>query len=69
MLSKIIDYHIDAEDHWVARLACGHFQHIRHDPPWISRPWVIDSAGREKMLGLELECKKCERQESVDFSV
>ncbi|WP_448214248.1 DUF3565 domain-containing protein [Colwellia sp. MEBiC06753] len=41
MKQAIVGYHQDEEQHWVARLACGHNQHVRHDPPWIQRPWVI----------------------------
>jgi hypothetical protein len=58
----------DAEGHWTARLACGHRQHVRHDPPLVARPWVLTSAGRESRLGQRLECKKCERGEPPDFT-
>jgi hypothetical protein len=60
MKQKIADYHKDEENHWVARLACGHFQHVRHDPPWMNRFWVTTSEGRNTMIGFELECKKCD---------
>ena len=60
MNQAIIGYHQDEEDDWVARLACGHFQHVRHNPPFINRPWVISAAGRNKMMGYNLPCKKCE---------
>ena len=53
------------EGHWVAELACGHGQHVRHDPPWQVRPWVTTPEGRAKFLGFELECLKCERGEPV----
>ena len=55
----IVGFHIDEEGHWVADLACGHTQHVRHDPPWQVRPWVITAPGRERMLGTELGCVKC----------
>lgn len=55
----IIGYHLDDERHWVAQLACGHNQHVRHDPPLVRREWVTTSAGRESMLGFQLACKKC----------
>jgi len=55
----IVGYHLDEEGHWVARLACGHNQHVRHDPPWIERPWVTTEAGRQAHLGHRLPCKKC----------
>jgi len=61
MKQPITGYHRDEEDHWVAELACGHFQHVRHDPPWVGRPWVTSTVGRDGMLGVSLECKKCDR--------
>ncbi len=60
MEQGIVGYHIDDEDHWVAELTCGHFQHVRHNPPLVSRPWVLTDAGRTSMLGYKLECKKCD---------
>lgn len=60
MQSSITGYHLDADNDWVAELACGHFQHVRHNPPWVSRPWVISVDGRKSMLGHNLTCKKCD---------
>jgi len=60
MNQSIIGYHQDEEGHWVADLACGHGQHVRHHPPFFSRPWVVSPEGREKHLGTILNCKKCE---------
>ena len=60
MNQPIIAYHQDEENDWVARLACGHFQHVRHNPPFINRPWVISLAGRNEMIGYNLPCKKCD---------
>lgn len=60
MKQPITGYHKDEEGHWVAELACGHFQHVRHTPPWVVRPWVTTLQGRTSMLGFELECVKCE---------
>jgi hypothetical protein len=57
---RIAGYHIDDAGDWVAELDCGHFQHVRHDPPWISRPWVATAEGRASMLGHALACKKCD---------
>lgn len=56
----MVGYHTDAENHWVAKLACGHFQHVRHDPPMVTRPWVLTPEGRQSMLGYKLNCKKCD---------
>jgi hypothetical protein len=58
--SPIVGYHRDEEGHWVAELACGHGQHVRHDPPWQLRPWVVTPAGRAAFVGVELECVKCD---------
>ena len=67
MKSPIVDFHQDAENHWVAELACGHFQHVRHNPPWVSRLWVVSVAGRQSMLGHELSCKKCDLGAPTDI--
>lgn len=60
MEQPITGFHQDDENHWVAELACGHFQHVRHNPPWFSRPWAITEEGRNSMLGSRLNCKKCD---------
>lgn len=67
MLRPITGYHQDEEGHWVAELACGHQQHVRHDPPWQERPWVTTVAGRKAHLGQRLACLKCDRGEEQDF--
>lgn len=58
-LRRITGFHRDEEDHWVARLDCGHTRHVRHDPPFAERPWVLTPEGRRERLGLELACRKC----------
>lgn len=60
MKQPIIGFKKDEENHWVALLQCGHGQHVRHMPPFISRPWVVSKKGRDAMLGHELACKKCD---------
>jgi hypothetical protein len=60
MLRRIIDFHKDEEGDWVADLECGHNQHVRHNPPWMNRAWVIKAEGREKHIGFKLDCKDCE---------
>ena len=62
MQQAIIGFHLDEEGHWVADLACGHAQHVRHNPPWQNLPWVITEQGRKEKLGVILECKKCDEQ-------
>ena len=64
MKQAIVAYHKDDKDDWVAELACGHCQHVRHNPPWYNRPWVESKAGRGEMLGYLLHCKKCDDQKS-----
>ena len=60
MQRKIIGFHQDAAQEWVADLACGHQQHVRHTPPWLNRPWVVSPEGRRSRLGSTLDCKHCE---------
>ncbi len=61
MQRRIIGFHQDDESHWVADLDCGHAQHVRHDPPWTLRPWVITAEGREATLDEPLECRLCDQ--------
>ena len=60
MKQPIVGYHLDDEGSWVAELACGHAQHIRHEPPWQVRPWVTSPEGRASFLGYELDCLQCD---------
>ena len=59
MKSKITGFSQDAQGDWVAELSCGHRQHVRHDPPWRTRPWVLTGEGRRGKIGAELECSEC----------
>jgi hypothetical protein len=61
--SKIIGFHQDERLDWVADLECRHTQHVRHNPPWMVRPWVVTPEGRESFLGFELDCKKCDEED------
>jgi Protein of unknown function (DUF3565) len=56
---KIIGFHQDDTGDWVADLECGHTRHVRHNPPWQSRPWVTTPEGRASRIGAELPCAKC----------
>ena len=67
MNQPITGYHLDEHQDWVAELACGHNQHVRHNPPWTSRPWVVTPEGRDSMLGHELACKKCDEGAPRDW--
>jgi len=56
----ITGFHQDDEGHWVADLECGHSQHMRHQPPWQVRPWVLTEEGRRDFVGTEIPCRLCE---------
>jgi len=62
MKRKIAGFHRDEMGDWVADLECGHTQHVRHQPPFQTRPWVITPAGRRSRLGVEFECAKCNEE-------
>ena len=66
MDKRIIGFHQDEEQHWVAELECGHNQHVRHKPPWINRPWVVTSEGRAQLIGAMLNCPKCDMGAAPD---
>ena len=59
MQTRIAGFHVDDEGQWVAELECGHTQHMRHDPPWQVRPWVLSPEGRATMLGTGIDCRTC----------
>ena len=69
MERRVTGFHQDAEAHWVAELKCGHNQHVRHDPPWESRAWVLTPEGRNSRLGICLNCVKCDRGQPPDQPV
>ena len=56
---RIRGFRQDDQGHWVAELECGHSQHVRHVPPWQSRPWVTTAEGRAGFLGKTLGCVLC----------
>lgn len=59
---QISGFHQDEAGDWVADLACGHTQHVRHRPPWELRPWVTTEEGRRAYLGRVLHCNKCDEE-------
>jgi len=63
MQRKIIGYHLDEEQDWVAELDCYHGQHVRHKPPFFNRPWVITESGRNSQLASLLNCVRCDALE------
>jgi hypothetical protein len=67
MKRAITGYDQDDEGAWRAKLECGHYQHVRHDPPLRVREWVLTTAGRDSRIGQELECRKCDKGNPSDF--
>ncbi|MEO8650399.1 MAG: DUF3565 domain-containing protein [Acidobacteriota bacterium] len=67
MNQKITGFDRDDERSWRAKLACGHYQHVRHAPPLIVREWTLTQAGRASRIGAELECRKCDEGVAKDF--
>ncbi len=63
---RIIGFHQDEAGQWVAELECGHSQHVRHDPPWTLRPWVLTEEGRAGFMGRELTCAECPRHQGSE---
>ncbi|MFJ2715033.1 DUF3565 domain-containing protein [Pseudomonas sp. NPDC087346] len=57
--STITGFHQDEDGHWVAELSCGHTQHLRHQPPWQTRAWVLDAAQRIEKIGQPFACGWC----------
>jgi tellurite methyltransferase len=63
VLRAIESFEQDSAGDWVARLRCGHGQHMRHKPPFWTRGWVTTPEGRAAKLGVEVECPLCDRFE------
>jgi tellurite methyltransferase len=63
MRRAITGFGRDTDNDWFAVLNCGHRQHVRHRPPFITRPWVTTEAGRNARLGQPLNCVRCDRFE------
>jgi tellurite methyltransferase len=63
MQRRIVGFHQDEDGDWVAELSCLHNQHVRHQPPFQDRPWVLDESQRAARIGAELDCRLCDRAE------
>lgn len=63
MRRLIRGFHTDEHGEWVARLDCGHNQHVRHKPPMQWREWVLDAEGRAARIGTAIECPLCDAGE------
>jgi hypothetical protein len=66
MERRILGFHSDEEQPWVAELECGHDQHVRHHPAWSDRPWVITAEGRSNAIGRWLSCVTCDAGAAPD---
>ena len=62
MKQQIRGFDTDEQGDWRAELKCGHFQHVRHDPPLTTRSRVQTEAGRASRIGFELDCKRCDEE-------
>ena len=63
MIRTIERFTEDEHGDWVAELSCLHRQHVRHQPPFVQRPWVLTEEGRAEHLGRQLDCPLCDRAE------
>ena len=57
--TNVVGFRLDEHGDWIARLDCGHERHVRHDPPWSNRPWVVTADGRAAAIGRPLRCSRC----------
>lgn len=67
MHRRITDFHQDAKGDWIAGLECGHGQHVRHEPPWMVREWVLTEATRRARIGTTLNCVVCDEAAASDL--
>lgn len=63
MQRAITGFTTDDEGHHKAVLDCHHGFHMRHDPPMVSRPWVLSEESRQQKIGTLVDCLKCDRLE------
>lgn len=63
MQREIIGFRQDESGDWIAELSCGHGVHMRHNPPWLVREWVLTKEGRSQFIGRVVDCKKCPEED------
>ena len=51
--------HLQTDFHQADLDTYGHTQHHRHQPPWQSRPWVLEPELRRKKIGQSFDCGWC----------
>lgn len=56
---KVVSFRQDQRREWIAVLDCGHALHVRHNPPYQERAWVLTAEGRQRYVGVEVECAEC----------
>lgn len=56
---RLLDFRQDEHGDWLAVLSCGHTQHLRHQPPWQNRAWVLNAEQRQARLGERFNCGWC----------
>lgn len=66
MQRTIVGFHQDDDGDWVAELSCLHNQHVRHQPPFQDRSWIVEESGRAARIGAEINCPLCDRAELPD---
>jgi len=66
MKRRVVGFRQDEAGHWIADMECGHSRHVRHDPPWTQRPWVLTEEGRCSFVGRELVCGACARAQGSE---
>jgi len=59
----IVSFEQDDAGDWVALLSCMHRQHVRHQPPFRTAPWILDDDERTARIGAALDCPLCDRAE------
>lgn len=57
----IVAFRVDDAAEWIAELACGHHQHVRHQPPLQFREWVLSDEGRRAHVGTLTVCRLCDQ--------
>ncbi len=62
MRQPVVAFDQDEQGHWRALLECGHAIHVRHDPPWTLRPWVLGESTRAERIGTVMDCKRCDER-------
>jgi tellurite resistance-related uncharacterized protein len=63
VIRTIDGFRQDEHGDWIAELSCLHSQHVRHQPPFRERDWVLTAKGRAEHIGTSIDCPLCNRAE------